>query len=669
MRFFKRYNYIMLITFILVSATGLGLFYLQYNIQYQYEMSKIENAFVERALHLATLKTAQDQVDGMKLSAETYFHTNAQVISHSPLFSQLQQVSEQQYNLDTISPPFSEKIVGNLTGKGSLQQRDVDFYREMEMAFSLNPLFQVISYSTPNAIWIYYLSKNKFINLYPWVNSRDFAFDEEFYTHEFYQKSLPELNPTRKTFWTEVYIDSAGKGLMVTCAAPIYEQEHFLGTVALDIALEGLNKFIQDFQPSAENLFIINQKDQLIAHTHLVNSHNKTIYPSILAFPAVFHYEQMEQLFNSPEEKLIEINDYLMIYKQISPLPWKLIFWIPKQQIHTEVFSKISLGFMILLPGLFLLLLFSYLITLQEFIQPAQYLIKHIESENHGIEATIPTVPRSWKVWFLTVSRIFAENRRLFAELRNYSASLEERNQQLFDNNKRLAELNREKNEFLGIVAHDLKNPLSGILGLAEFLLETEGDVSKEELLECATTIQDASKNMFQLITNLLDVNAIESGKINMELQPTDIYPILKRIIKNNAVWAERKQIQINLQAVTMHYVALVDEQITLQILDNLISNALKYSPLGKNIYIRLYAQTHSLRCEIIDEGQGISPNDQKKLFSKFTRLTPKPTADEHSNGLGLFIVKKLVDAMHATIECQSELGTGTTFIVEFPKI
>lgn len=668
MRFFKRYNYVMLITFILVSTAALGLFYLQYSTQYQYEISKIKSAFVERALHLATLKTAQDQVDGMKLNAETYLATHSQAAQRSPLFLQLQAVNEQLYSLDDISPPFTDKNTGNLTGKGSLQHQNIDFYRELEMALSLNPLFQVIAHNIPNAIWIYYMSKNKFTNLYPWVHSRDFAFDEEFYVHEFYQKALPEFNPTRKTFWTEAYIDSAGKGLMVTCAAPVYEQDHFLGTVALDFTLDVLNQFIQGFQPSSENLFVINQKDQLIAHSSLVNSQNKAVYPSILAFPKIFHYEQMEQFFNAPEAELIEIDDYLMIYKNLEPLPWKLIFWIPKQQIRIDVFYRIGWGFMILLPSLLLMLLFSYLITRQEFIQPAQYLVEHIERENRAEDSPIPVVPRMWKVWFLTVSQIFAENRRLFAELHNYSASLEERNQQLFDNNKQLAELNREKNEFLGIVVHDLKNPLSGILGLAEFILETEGDMSKEELFECATTIRDGSKSMFQLITNLLDINAIESGRINMKRQLTDIYPILQTIVKRYASWAEKKRIQVNLQTVTMSYTAYVDDQITAQILENLISNALKYSPLGKSVYIRLYDHSHHVRCEIIDEGQGMSQEDQAKLFNKFTRLTPKPTDDEHSNGLGLFIVKKLTDAMHANVECQSELGKGTTFIVEFPK-
>jgi two-component system, sensor histidine kinase and response regulator len=105
------------------------------------------------------------------------------------------------------------------------------------------------------------------------------------------------------------------------------------------------------------------------------------------------------------------------------------------------------------------------------------------------------------------------------------------------------------------------------------------------------------------------------------------------------------------------------------QILDNLLSNGLKYSPMGKNLYLRLIKTEQVIRCEIQDEGPGLSLEDQQKLFSKFTRLTPKPTQGEHSTGLGLYIVKKLVEAMKGKVWCETELGRGATFIIEFPRV
>jgi two-component system sensor histidine kinase/response regulator len=99
-----------------------------------------------------------------------------------------------------------------------------------------------------------------------------------------------------------------------------------------------------------------------------------------------------------------------------------------------------------------------------------------------------------------------------------------------------------------------------------------------------------------------------------------------------------------------------------------LISNAIKYTLQGKNVYIRLQKDSSHVRCEIQDEGPGLSEKDLSKLFGKFARLTPRPTANEHSTGLGLFIVKKLVSAMNGSVRCKSELGKGSTFIIEFPQ-
>jgi signal transduction histidine kinase len=257
--------------------------------------------------------------------------------------------------------------------------------------------------------------------------------------------------------------------------------------------------------------------------------------------------------------------------------------------------------------------------------------------------------------------------------LEERSQIISERNEQLSLKNQELEHLNREKNEFLGIVAHDLKNPLSGILGLAELLAEaseTPDSASTLELQECVAMIQGSANNMFQLITNLLDVNAIESGKINVLLEPTDLSSLVRRVIRNYIERATRKNISVHFEVVPMTtYLVLTDVQISQQILDNLVSNAVKYSPHGKNIHVRLINDEHWVKCEIRDEGQGLTVEEQQKLFCKFTRLSAKPTGDEHSTGLGLFIVKKLVDAIHAKVYCHSEVGQGACFVVEFPKL
>ena len=234
--------------------------------------------------------------------------------------------------------------------------------------------------------------------------------------------------------------------------------------------------------------------------------------------------------------------------------------------------------------------------------------------------------------------------------------------------NADLIKLNQEKNEFLGVVAHDLKNPLSGLKGYAEDILESFDELTKEETLELVNRIKQGAIQMFNLVVNLLDVNAIESGKLNFKFEAVDIVPITQEVINNYQEQTKVKNIKLHLEFQTPLLIALVDKSTSKGILDNLISNAIKYSPLDKNIYIRLYQRDSYIHSEIQDEGPGLSESDLLKLFGKFTRLSSKPTGGEHSTGLGLFIVKKLVEAMKGKVWCESQLGQGSTFIVEFPK-
>ncbi|MEZ5673303.1 MAG: PAS domain-containing sensor histidine kinase [Thiotrichaceae bacterium] len=253
--------------------------------------------------------------------------------------------------------------------------------------------------------------------------------------------------------------------------------------------------------------------------------------------------------------------------------------------------------------------------------------------------------------------RLVQEQEAKNAALR-YTHEIEVKNQQLIC-------LNQERDEFLGIVVHDLKNPLQSIQGAAELIETAFCDFSQAELVDFAQLISESSRRMFELISNLLDVNRIESGKYAVNLQEVNLVSIIYRMVKDYTQRAQAKDITLHFD-VTVPKLAWVDKNIVVQILENLISNAIKYSPTGKQVYIRLLSQQHYLRCEIEDEGPGISAEDQEKLFGKFNRLTARPTAGEHSTGLGLFIVKKLVEAIDASVWCQSQLGSGCTFIVEF---
>lgn len=279
---------------------------------------------------------------------------------------------------------------------------------------------------------------------------------------------------------------------------------------------------------------------------------------------------------------------------------------------------------------------------------------------------------------------IIATERRMIEALRESEALLEsrvhERTQQLEEaldlqrkqsqilqlTNQQLSSLDAERSAFLGIAAHDLKNPTSAIMGYADLLQERWSQWDDAKKLKRITSIRQLGQLIYEIIRNLLDIHAMEAGRYTLNPVRLDLGECLQHIVEVYRDRAESKHIGLSCTVETDLPVR-VDKAALHQVLDNLLSNALKYSPPGTNV--RLYAGISG--CQVLlrvqDEGPGISDEDQKKLFRKFTRLSARPTAGEHSTGLGLSIVKYIVEASGGEIRCESRLGEGATFLLEFP--
>ena len=231
---------------------------------------------------------------------------------------------------------------------------------------------------------------------------------------------------------------------------------------------------------------------------------------------------------------------------------------------------------------------------------------------------------------------------------------------------RRLREMNDEKNEFMGIVAHDLRSPLGTIKGFAEVLLE-DSQMARVELEDFTRRILDTAQRMAEMVQNLLDANRIERGELNLNLAPTDLCSMLSLLTETHRARATAKRQTILFDTEPTPVAALVDPNVMVQVMENLLSNAVKYSPPGKPIHVRLRKLPDTVRFEVQDEGPGLSAEDQKQLFGKFARLSAKPTGGENATGLGLSIVKRMVEAMSGKVWCESEPGKGAMFVVEFP--
>jgi len=225
--------------------------------------------------------------------------------------------------------------------------------------------------------------------------------------------------------------------------------------------------------------------------------------------------------------------------------------------------------------------------------------------------------------------------------------------------NEKLAHLNNEKTEFLGMAAHDLRNPLSVIIGFAD-LLTFEKD---PRVVKMAQDIRKGGSRMLSLVNDLLDSNAIEEGAYARELERTDLAALTQQCISSQHASSERKRIGVQLICTGPCW-AMVDPKAALQVFDNLVSNALKYSPLDSVVHIHLHADGEWCEWSVENPGQGITAEDRQRLFQKHAKLSARPTGGEQSVGLGLSIVKRLVEAMQGTIACESEPGVSTTFSV-----
>lgn len=251
------------------------------------------------------------------------------------------------------------------------------------------------------------------------------------------------------------------------------------------------------------------------------------------------------------------------------------------------------------------------------------------------------------------------QKKRNNVQLNNNRIEIEEQN-------KSLCKLNKEKDEFLSIAAHDLRNPLSSI-NMAVDLINDDAGIDRNTLLEYTELIKVSSKRMLNLINSLLDIQTLSDQSAEAPVQKLNANQLVEESVRHFLRPAERKGILLKTSLSKEETVLTGDSDNVLRIFDNLISNAIKYSPSDTTILVSTRLKADRVQISVSDQGPGINAADQKKLFGKFAKLSNKPTGAESSSGLGLYIVKKITETMGGNVWCESEIGSGSVFYVELP--
>ncbi|MDQ3798267.1 MAG: HAMP domain-containing histidine kinase [Acidobacteriota bacterium] len=259
-------------------------------------------------------------------------------------------------------------------------------------------------------------------------------------------------------------------------------------------------------------------------------------------------------------------------------------------------------------------------------------------------------------------------DRHYYEQLSRVNNELVTLHRELAKKNIELKRLNDEKNQFLGMAAHDLRNPLQVVLGYSQLLLKgATGDLNEAQT-RYIEKIFSSSEFMLTLVNDFLDYSKIEAGLLDLKLAPADLAPLIHRIVGQVRVQAEKKQLWIITNLASDLPEMSLDESKIEQALVNLIGNALKFSPAGSAIEIEAFRRgEEEVVLSVGDHGAGIAPEEAETLFKPFSKGRSKPTGGEKGSGLGLAIVKKIVEAHGGKITFETTPGKGTTFYISLP--
>jgi len=255
-------------------------------------------------------------------------------------------------------------------------------------------------------------------------------------------------------------------------------------------------------------------------------------------------------------------------------------------------------------------------------------------------------------------------------QLQAINKSLDVKLEEVSRANVALSEANKLKSEFIANVSHELRTPLNSIIGFAELLAELANSQGNEKASKYAENILKSGRGLLDNINDLLDLAKIEAGKVVMHIEKTSLTGICEDLLRLTAPLADKKQLQVQSQIEANVPLLETDGGKLQQILYNLLSNSIKFTPAGGKIRIEAAMTTEDLvAISVIDNGPGISKEDQKHIFDKFTQVDTSATRQHGGVGLGLSIAKELAELLGGELRITSELGQGSAFTLTIPKV
>ncbi|MEO5996630.1 MAG: tetratricopeptide repeat-containing sensor histidine kinase [Chitinophagaceae bacterium] len=295
---------------------------------------------------------------------------------------------------------------------------------------------------------------------------------------------------------------------------------------------------------------------------------------------------------------------------------------------------------------------------------------KEREQQNFRLSAEIEKEKiKSNAITYLAIAAaIIASITAIFLVLkRSANKKLVKVNELISRQNKKLAELNFEKNSLISMVSHDLGTPFASIRMWGD-VLQSANENLNDEQRKAIEKIIASTQNGEKLISTILDIEKIETDQPSVQLEHFNVKMLVENIVSSFIPVAAKKSIQLTFNSSDAPCFLLSDKQFVIRICENLFTNAIKFTHPGKRIWVSVIEEKNLASIQVKDEGVGINTDELPLLYSKYGKMSSRPTNGEVSTGLGLFIVKRLIDELNGEISCTSKVGKGSIFTVVLPK-
>lgn len=561
----------------------------------------------------------------------------------------------------------------------------------------LEPLFASAQAQSPDVVAVYIILKESITRIYPHLDFKEIIekgwlpADMDPYQFNFFYTADPAHNPGRKIVWTEPYQDVTDRGWMVTCLAPVYlDNGEFRGIVGLDVTLQnivmGILRNVSFEQPGAY-AFLLNRNGQVIAaqpkgYRDLGINGNQS--PNLLVTGSPELARAVREITRGGSG-IVESNfsgkDQYLFYTLLGVNGWTMVFAIPvaeivnpiqavvqeksRSQVLALIWREVTTALLALVLVVALALFFARRVT-----RPIRHLTSAAVQLSKGQAGVQIPVTQKDEIGLLaaTFNEMSANIKNLVdtleARVRERTGQLEKACERLKVVNRKIYALEKARRTLIANISHELRTPLAAIQGYVEALRDglaknPQMTANYLEVIYCRLIGLNA------LIDDLFLLSRLEA-RLPMNVERYAATPLLQESAAKIKKELEAAGLAVEIKIDPDLPEVLVDRERLEQVLNNLAANAIKFTPPGGSVTFRAFGP-ENVTIAVSDTGAGIAPEDLPHVFERFYRGKRVPVRQAVSHGLGLVIVKEIVEALGGNIWATSETGRGTTFTISLP--